>query len=178
VDGALSDKCFHPSEYGRVSACVKRTKNDLALVKDVYGHPPFIVFEPPAEKFLMVAAIDPPPGYDAPDSQHSYIIAANGTPSLKRTINFPPPDTATATGAVNPTTQTRWDNPATQTQTQEARPEFIAIPNPDFIPAATMLKLKTWVHHWVLTRIPEQHQHLVNDVDKGDIEDLFVKVYD
>jgi hypothetical protein len=40
-----------------------------------------------------------------------------------------------------------------------------------------MLKLKTWVNHWVLTRIPEQHQHLVNDVDKGDIEDLFVKVY-
>jgi hypothetical protein len=30
---------------------------------------------------------------------------------------------------------------------------------------------------WVLARIPEQHQHLVHDVDKGDIEDLFVKVY-
>jgi hypothetical protein len=26
-------------------------------------------------------------------------------------------------------------------------------------------------------RIPEHHQHLVNDVDKDDTEDLFVKVY-
>jgi hypothetical protein len=33
------------------------------------------------------------------------------------------------------------------------------------------------VHHWVLARIPEQHQHLINDVDKGGIEDLFVRVY-
>jgi hypothetical protein len=41
-----------------------------------------------------------------------------------------------------------------------------------------MQKIKAWVHHWVLARIPEQHQHLaVNDVDKGDIDDLFVKVY-
>jgi hypothetical protein len=31
--------------------------------------------------------------------------------------------------------------------------------------------------HWVLARIPEQHQHLVSDVDKGGIGDLFVKVY-
>jgi hypothetical protein len=96
--GALSDRRFHPSEHGRASAWVKRTKNDLALVKDMYGHLPFIVFEPPAEKLLMVATTDPPPGYDAPGSQHSYIIAADGTPSLKRTINFSPPDTATATG--------------------------------------------------------------------------------
>jgi hypothetical protein len=40
-----------------------------------------------------------------------------------------------------------------------------------------MLKLKTWVHHWVMTRIPEQHQHLVGAVVKGDVDDLLVKVY-
>jgi hypothetical protein len=40
-----------------------------------------------------------------------------------------------------------------------------------------MKKLKAWVHHWVLARIPEQHQHLVSDVVKGNLDDLFVKVY-
>jgi hypothetical protein len=40
-----------------------------------------------------------------------------------------------------------------------------------------MQKIKAWVHHWVLARIPEQHQHLVNDVNKGDIGDLFAKAY-
>jgi hypothetical protein len=38
-----------------------------------------------------------------------------------------------------------------------------------------MQKTRVWAHHWVLARTPEQHQHLVNDVDKGDIDDLFVR---
>jgi hypothetical protein len=49
---------MHPSEYGRASAWVKKTKNDLALVKDMYGHPPSIVFERPAEKLLTAATTD------------------------------------------------------------------------------------------------------------------------
>jgi hypothetical protein len=55
--GALTptEKSSHPSESGRVSAWVKRTKNDLALVKDMYGHPPSIVSEPPADKSIIVA---------------------------------------------------------------------------------------------------------------------------
>jgi hypothetical protein len=40
-----------------------------------------------------------------------------------------------------------------------------------------MRKLKTWVHHWVLSRTPEQHLHLVNDVVKGGIDDLLIKVH-
>jgi hypothetical protein len=40
--GAPTEKSFRPSEFGRVSAWVKTTKNDLALVKDMYGHPPSI----------------------------------------------------------------------------------------------------------------------------------------
>ena len=65
-------------------------------------------------------------------------------------------------------------------QAPAARPEFITIANPHFTPTATTRKLKTWVpgvHHWILTRIPEQHQHLVNDVVKGDIDDLLVKAH-
>jgi hypothetical protein len=50
--GALTEKSLHPSEFGRVSAWVKRTKNDLALVKEMYGHPPPIVFDRPADKFI------------------------------------------------------------------------------------------------------------------------------
>jgi hypothetical protein len=64
--GALSNKDMHPGEYGRVSAWDKNTKNDLALVKDMYGHPPSIVFERPAEKLLKVATTDPPVGHAPP----------------------------------------------------------------------------------------------------------------
>jgi hypothetical protein len=137
--GALSDKSMHPSEYGRVSAWVKKIKNDLALVKDMYGHPPSIVFEKPAPKSLRVKTTDPPVGHGAPDTRHCYIVAADGTPALKRTINFSPPDTTDATEAVNTDTE------AGSTQNPAPRPEFITIPNPDFIPTATALKLKTWV---------------------------------
>jgi hypothetical protein len=31
-----------------------------------------------------------------------------------------------------------------------------------------MQKIRVWVHHWVLARISEQHQHLVSGVKKGD----------
>jgi hypothetical protein len=43
--GALMEKSFHPSEFGRVSAWVKRTKDDLALVKGMYGHPDTVPME-------------------------------------------------------------------------------------------------------------------------------------
>ena len=42
--GTPSDKSMHPGEYGRVSAWIKKTKNDLVLLnKDIYGHPPHYV---------------------------------------------------------------------------------------------------------------------------------------
>ena len=81
----------HPSEFSRVSAWVKRTKNDLALVKDMYGHPPSIVFDRPAEKFIEVKALDPPAGHAAPEQGHAYIEGADGTPTIRRNTNFTPP---------------------------------------------------------------------------------------
>jgi hypothetical protein len=49
--GALSDKSMHPGEYGRVSAWIKKIKNDLVLNKDIYaGHPPSTVFDRPASQ--------------------------------------------------------------------------------------------------------------------------------
>jgi hypothetical protein len=97
---------MHPGEYGRVSAWVKKTKNDLVLVKDIYGQPSSIVFERVAGKFLEVATIDPGAGYapPPPGDRQSYIVAADGTPTLKRPIDFSPPDTAAATGTTNPAT--------------------------------------------------------------------------
>jgi hypothetical protein len=59
-----------------------------------------------------------------------------------------------------------------------ARPESIAIPNPDYITDTVFTRLKKWVHNWIPSRIPERHRHLVqSDVAKGDLDDLFVKVY-
>ena len=72
--GTPSDKNVHPGEYGRVSAWIKKTKNDLVLNKDIYGHPPSIVFERPATQYMKAKIIDPTtiPGYEAPDISHSY----------------------------------------------------------------------------------------------------------
>jgi hypothetical protein len=33
------------------------------------------------------------------------------------------------------------------------------------------------VHNWILQRIPEEHQHLVEDVKEGDIKDLLDEVF-
>jgi hypothetical protein len=86
--GALSDKSMHPSKYGRVSAWVKKTRNDPALVKeDMYGHPPpSIAFERPAEKFMGVATTDPPVGYAPPGDQQSHIVQQpRNQPTPRRT---------------------------------------------------------------------------------------------
>jgi hypothetical protein len=63
--GTPSDKNMHPGEYGRVSAWIRKTKNDLVLNKDIYGHPPSIVFEKPAPQYMKAKIIDPEtiPGY-------------------------------------------------------------------------------------------------------------------
>ena len=49
--GTPTDKSMHPGEYGRVSAWIRKIKNDLVLNKDIYGHPPSIVFEIPASQY-------------------------------------------------------------------------------------------------------------------------------
>jgi hypothetical protein len=63
----------YPGEYGRVSAWVKRTRRNLELEKGIYGHPPPVVFERRAEKFIHQEAIDVPPGFDAPAAGHFYV---------------------------------------------------------------------------------------------------------
>jgi hypothetical protein len=77
---------MHPGEYGRVGAWIKKTKNDLVLNKDIYGHPPSIVFERQATQYMKARAIDPDtiPGYPPQGDNHSYIVAPNGTPQLRR----------------------------------------------------------------------------------------------
>jgi hypothetical protein len=68
-----------PIEFGRVSTWAKRTKSDLALEKEIHGHPPSIVFEIQAPKFIEVQAIDPPDGFEPPGQGRAYIEAPDGT---------------------------------------------------------------------------------------------------
>jgi hypothetical protein len=91
--GALSDKSMHPGEYGRASAWIKKIKNDLVLNKDIYGHPPSTVFDRPATQYMRAMAIDPGTGYETAGDKQSYVVAADGTPQLRRHIDFSPPDT-------------------------------------------------------------------------------------
>jgi hypothetical protein len=76
--GALSDKSMHPGEYGRVSAWIKKIKNDLVLNKDIYGHLPSTVFDRPANQYMRVMTIYPGTGYAAQGGQQSHIVAADG----------------------------------------------------------------------------------------------------
>jgi hypothetical protein len=135
--GALSDKSMHPGEYGRVSAWIKKIKNDLVLNKDIYGHPPSTGVRKTGESVrVRVMAIDPGAGYAAPGDRQSYIVAADGTPLLKRNIDFSPPDTA---GASNLQSAAQTLLNLQPPQTPGARPEYITIANPDFIPPARHL---------------------------------------
>ena len=67
----------YPGEYGRVSAWVKRTHRDLELEKDIYGHPPPVVFEKRQEKFIHQETIDVPHGFEAPPIGHFYVTEAD-----------------------------------------------------------------------------------------------------
>ena len=59
----------------RVSAWIRKTKNDLVLNKDIYGHPPSIVFEKPASQYIKAKIIDPTtiPGYPPQGDNHTYM---------------------------------------------------------------------------------------------------------
>jgi hypothetical protein len=86
----------YPGEYGRVSAWVKRTRRDLELEKDIYGHPPPVVFEKRQEKFIHQEAIEVPHGFEAPPIGHFYVTEADGTPKTKRHLSFTPAATTQA----------------------------------------------------------------------------------
>jgi hypothetical protein len=86
----------YPGEYGRASAWVKRTHRDLELEKDIYGHPPPVVFEKRQEKFIHQEAIDVPHGFEAPPIGHFYATEADGTPKTKRHLSFTPAATTQA----------------------------------------------------------------------------------
>ena len=83
----------------------------------------------------------------------------DGTPALKRTINFTPA-ASDGNGASVPTILTR-----------------IQVPNEKFIDDEDWFNLKVYVHNFFLQRIPEEHQHLVEDVREGNLEELLVRVF-
>ena len=147
--GTPTDKSMHPGEYGRVSAWIRKIKNDLVLNKDIYGHPPSIVFEIPASQYMKVEVIDPTtiPGYEASWERnlatHSYIEAPDGTPTLRRHIDFSPPDINTANAEADAidtlsgmsTPRTDGANPTTT---------YLTVVNPEYIPQPTLLCIGDW----------------------------------
>ena len=159
----------YPGEYGRVAAWVKRTRRDLELEKDIYGHPPSVVFETRQEKFIEQETIEVPHGFSPPPTGHFYVTDENGTPQTKRHLSFTPAATEQVGGWNGVSLTSSVDSGDTD------RPDRIEIPNPEYITDKVFFRLKKWVHNWILSRIPDRHQHLVSDVAKGDLDDLFVK---
>jgi hypothetical protein len=51
----------------------------------MYGHPPSVVFDRPAPKFIEVDTLDPPAGHSAPEQGHAYAGGgADGTMERQR----------------------------------------------------------------------------------------------
>ena len=87
----------------------------------------------------------------------AYIRRTDGTPKLKRSINFTSPSLGGG-------------------ETAPAVTQVI-VANPKYITDEIWNELHEWVHIWFLRRIPEGHQHLVADVKEGDVKGLLVKVF-
>ena len=83
----------HPGEFGRVSAWLKRSKRDLEMQPNADGHPPSAIFQQRADMYITIPAIPTPAGMTAPDAStgEAYIRRTDGTPKLKRSINFTSP---------------------------------------------------------------------------------------
>ena len=109
--------------------------------------------------YITIPAIPTPAGMTAPDAStgEAYIRRTDGTPKLKRSINFTSP--SLGEGEVAPAVT------------------GVQVTNPKYINDEIWDKLHVWVHNWFLQRIPEEHQHLVEDVKRGDVQDLLVKVF-
>ena len=149
------------------------TVQSIELQKDIYGFPPSAVFDAEQPKFIEVETIDTPDGMAPPEPNAVYYEAPDGTPKIKKHLSFTPTREEQEAAGVNAGNA---GGAGASTTFQADRPETIRIVNPEWVPPATMIRLKKWVHNWVLSKIPERHLHLVNDVVKGDITDLFEKV--
>jgi hypothetical protein len=115
------------------------------MEKEKYGFPPSAVLQPRAEIHITIPAIPTPAGMaaPAPNSGHAYIRAEDGTPHIKRTINFTPVALPNLGAPLPPIAEV-----------------CIVAPNPDYITDTIWNKLNVWVHNWFLQRIPDEHQHL------------------
>ena len=81
---------------------------------------------------------------DAAAIGEAYIRRTDGTPKLKKSINFTSPSLDDAAPAV--------------TQVIVANLKYITDDE-------WTTELRAWVHTWFLQRIPDRHQHLVADVN-------------
>ena len=142
-----------------MTAWLDRSKRDLRMARKIDGNAPSAISKPREDMSISVPAIPTPAGMDEPDANtgEAYIRKSDGTPKLKRSMNF-----------VN----------IPLNEEEEAQPlEEVQIANPKYISDEDWEDLHIWVHDWFLQRIPEKHQHLVSDVNEGDIDGLLVKVF-
>jgi hypothetical protein len=134
---------------------------NLEMEREVHGHPPSVIFADRAEVYAVdIPAIPTPAGMSAPtpNTGEAYIRRqSDGTPELKRSINF--------------TAASIDEDAGTEPIT------MVRSANPDYVSDQLWRKLHAWVHNWILQRIPEDHQHLVGGVKKGGVKGLLVKVF-
>ena len=168
-NGAPDTSHMHPGEHGRVSSWIKNSMIALALEKPIYGFSPDVIFEDRKPMFLDVDTVNTPDGWIPPTPGSFYTTGEDGTPMIQRHISF-----TQASMDADAQAGSGQDEPA---GAAVVRPDTIKVPNPEYVPNHKWKQLNCWVHNWFLLRIPEQHRHLVNDVKRGDVQDLLVKAF-
>ena len=128
------------------------------MEREVHGYPPSVIFTDRAEMYIDIPAIPAPAGMPAPtpNTGEAYIRQSDGTPKLKRSLNF---------------------TPSIESDAGRESITMVRSTNPKYVTDQVWEELHVWVHNWILQRIPEEHQHLVEDVKEGDIKDLLDKVF-
>jgi len=152
---------LYPGEFGNVEAWYTRSKLELSLQRQRFGNNPADVFQDREPMFNIVDTIEPPIGGDNanPDIGEAWINRPDGTPTIKKTLNFTP--------SVDLNIANNHEPPLAQIQ----------IANKKYIDDKTWDEMRIYAQNFMMARIPDDHMHLVADVKSGDLEDFAVKIF-
>jgi hypothetical protein len=111
------------------------------MEREVHGQSPSVIFLDRAEMHIDIPAIPAPAGMPAPtpNTGEAYIRQSDGTPKLKRSLNF---------------------TPSIESDAGRESITMVRSTNPKYVTDQVWEELHVWVHYWILHRIPEDRKKI------------------